>query len=999
MTDGGDEKPSIPDPELTEVSSTSTVIDADRLQELIDHARTLQSSGDTSFLQNALKMLDANEREAYVGPLMKWLVDSAVPTSEYQSDFDAPAEPTSITIRSMDTQQADLDDAEASPSEQKNASPAPHLPAPKQIGKFRVKRELGRGAFGSVYLAYDDELDRYVAIKVAHVADPKVQARLRTEAAKLAKVESLGILPVYQIGETDEGRVYLVTKYIQGLTLREVLQRGPLSPARATELTREIAMALDPAHRLDILHRDLKPDNILIEEDGRPWIADFGLAISEDEQRAGRRKLAGTPPYMPPEQIQGRIDFMDPRSDIWALGVMYYEMLCGKLPFMSPDRKALIEQICELDPRPLHQRSPNHLTEQMNDVFLKCCAKKPAERFATVGLLAEELDAMIAGGLSILNIDGEEMDFRATDSLADFGTGDRFRSGRSTDIGRSTRDTQHATAGSVGNTEVSAIRSPLFSALATIGLIVAATIGYLAYDAISSRGDSVEQADAKIMGLAQADGSEQKPWVVASAGPASHRTISAAVASAKPGDLIRVIGGTYNESVRIDKSVTIEGKPPTANVYECEIKNRDNSPLIVDCLADQKVIIRNLKITGLGHRVDENEFNAVEFVGGVLRLENCELQTNSFNCIKARAGTSLEIDQCDFAESRKFAVSTKDHLSLLARECTFRGAGIQFVGGDGQVQQCGFFGSAGIYAGKTPSGVLIEGCEFESATEYAVCCSNDGIVDLQENSMVRCEIGVWIVATDVNANAGTAKLGSGTFEDCTVSISVQGGTLTSSESALRRKGACSIDGGTVGVGIAPASSPQGLIHPAKVVLGGLQIDGADWGIRVTGDAIVKLAECELIQCVKAGIQLEAGKLLIEGGSIQGCNQGLIVGNKSQWPELAASAHVRSAEISDTESVGVTVYSGPVMLENVVLGGGAIGMAVEGPANLKPDESASVEVRLLRCNFVDQSSIGVFAKGAATVKLDVGTGERLQTGTGTRKTSPAEIVVVSDQDEP
>jgi serine/threonine protein kinase len=170
---------------------------------------------------------------------------------------------------------------------------------------------------------------------------------------------------------------------------------------------REIAIGLEPAHAMDILHRDLKPDNILIDTAGRSWIADFGLAISEDEQVHHRRELAGTPPYMSPEQIQGKIDFLDPRSDVWALGVMFYELLTGKLPFNGKNRKAIAEQICEMDPRPLHQRAPGLLTESMNEVFLRCCAKKPSDRYATVAKFVEALDQLAHDGLCEQNLQGQ----------------------------------------------------------------------------------------------------------------------------------------------------------------------------------------------------------------------------------------------------------------------------------------------------------------------------------------------------------------------------------------------------------------------------------------------------------------------------------------------------------------------------------------------------------------------------------------------------------------
>ncbi|QDT08397.1 SUMF1/EgtB/PvdO family nonheme iron enzyme [Stieleria marina] len=302
---------------------------------------------------------------------------------------------------------------------------------PKFIDKFRIRRTLGKGAFGVVYLARDEELQRDVAIKVSLVSSDKLQAQMRQEAAKLAQLESPGIVPVYHIGTTDDQAVYIVQKYIKGYTLRDLIKKRTLSPARAAQLTQAIAQNLEAAHLRDILHRDLKPDNILIDDVGKPWIADFGLAISEEEQLERGPELAGTLPYMSPEQVRGRVDFLDPRSDIWALGVMYYEMLTGKRPFTGKSRESFSEQICQLDPRPLQQRAPGHLTSEMNAIFLKCCEKKPSDRYATVRELSDDLTVLISNGLSNQNIAGAFMSPELGDSIVELSDQSRRSSGHS----------------------------------------------------------------------------------------------------------------------------------------------------------------------------------------------------------------------------------------------------------------------------------------------------------------------------------------------------------------------------------------------------------------------------------------------------------------------------------------------------------------------------------------------------------------------------------------
>ena len=514
---------------------------------------------------------------------------------------------------------------------------------PERIGKFLIKKELGRGAFGVVYLGYDEELQRNVAVKVSLVSDPKLQERLRIEAAKLAQAESPGIVPVYHIGRTDEGKVYIVQKFVEGATLRDVLRDHPLSPLVAVALIREIALGLGPAHALDILHRDLKPDNILIEANGKAWIADFGLAISEDEQIDHKRELAGTPPYMSPEQIQGRVNFLDPRSDIWCVGVMFYEMLTGKLPFNGKDRKTITEQICELDPRPLHQRAPGMLTESMNEVFLRCCAKQPSDRYATVGALVEALERLAREGLSDQNILGQKTlaigDYPTDDGGKSFVGGlDTTRRFSTLAHGRSqtTRETARDSADSLR--EPGTHRGTLWALAAAVicCLSVVGIVGYQLFTHSSASGSAEECAARQdLLG----DGSKAKPWLVAPGDLGTHATIAAAIAEASPGDFIRVAPGLYREALLITKPLNIEGQLPKSGLYPCVIENDQQSPVTIDC-ADGQVMIRSFMVSGKGHRLT-SEFNPIELIGGKLHLEACALETRSQNCVKVRGDAKL----------------------------------------------------------------------------------------------------------------------------------------------------------------------------------------------------------------------------------------------------------------------------------------------------------------------------------------------------------------------
>ncbi len=204
-----------------------------------------------------------------------------------------------------------------------------------QFGRYRLLRLLGQGAFGRVHLGFDEELQRQVAIKVPspdRFQNPGDAELFLAEARIAATLDHPNIVPVYDVGRTADGSVYVVSKFIEGPTLDDRIDERPAHD-EASRLVATIARALDHAHRKRLIHRDVKPANILIEEEsGTPYLADFGLAISEEDY-LGENKIAGTPAYMSPEQVRGEGHRLDGRSDMFSLGVVFYELLTGKRPF------------------------------------------------------------------------------------------------------------------------------------------------------------------------------------------------------------------------------------------------------------------------------------------------------------------------------------------------------------------------------------------------------------------------------------------------------------------------------------------------------------------------------------------------------------------------------------------------------------------------------------------------------------------------------------------
>ena len=208
---------------------------------------------------------------------------------------------------------------------------------PQHIGRYRIEKVLGEGGFGLVYLAHDDQLERCVAIKVPQrrrISRPEDAEAYLTEARVVAKLDHPHIVPVHDVGSTEDFPCFVVSKFIEGSTLAQRISDNRPSFGEAAELVATVAEALHYAHRKGLVHRDVKPGNILLDTDGKPYVADFGLALKEENVGKGPN-YAGTPAYMCPEQARGEGHRVDGRSDIFSLGVVFYELLAGRRPFRA----------------------------------------------------------------------------------------------------------------------------------------------------------------------------------------------------------------------------------------------------------------------------------------------------------------------------------------------------------------------------------------------------------------------------------------------------------------------------------------------------------------------------------------------------------------------------------------------------------------------------------------------------------------------------------------
>jgi predicted Ser/Thr protein kinase len=263
------------------------------------------------------------------------------------------------------------------------------------LGPYRVLERLGEGGMGVVFLAEDTRLHRRVALKVLdplHLANAAAQERLRQEARAAARLHHPGIAAVYALEEVD-GRPLLATEYIDGQTLRAVIDSGPVQPADAMAMAEQLARALEAAHAQGVVHRDLKPENVMVGRDGRVKVLDFGIARVADRDAGGERltsegAVIGTPAYMAPEQLRG--DEVDARADQFTFGIVLYEMLSGAHPFAAPGRTATQARILTADPPPLAQAG-HPASPALERVVRRCLEKDPARRYAATSMLVRDL--------------------------------------------------------------------------------------------------------------------------------------------------------------------------------------------------------------------------------------------------------------------------------------------------------------------------------------------------------------------------------------------------------------------------------------------------------------------------------------------------------------------------------------------------------------------------------------------------------------------------------
>ena len=315
-----------------------------------------------------------------------------------------PAEPPGPAPRASSTP------ASASPQPAPRAPDAPSLTRTVEpylrglaagtavAGKYRIVGEIGRGGMGVVYEADDLKLRRTVALKFLPgelTNDAEARERFVHEARAASVLDNPHICTIYEIGESGSGQMFIAMALCHGESLRAKVKRGPLAPPEALAIAAQVADGLAAAHENDIVHRDVKPGNILVSKDGTARVADFGLAKIAGEARLTRPGASiGTVAYMSPEQIRG--EDVDARTDVWSLGVVLYEMLTGNLPFHGENEHSFAYAIVHSDPKPLGDFPPG-TPAGCSPIIAKALAKDPSARFASAREMSEALASVMAG--------------------------------------------------------------------------------------------------------------------------------------------------------------------------------------------------------------------------------------------------------------------------------------------------------------------------------------------------------------------------------------------------------------------------------------------------------------------------------------------------------------------------------------------------------------------------------------------------------------------------
>src|SRR5437899_4946227 len=310
----------------------------------------------------------------------------------FETGLDLLARPSVAAGERGSVENTERSDANAAPHIKKAPRPAK---TPAKFGDYELVEEIGRGGQGVVYRAHQKSLNRTVALKVIGLGQWATKThlkRFRLEAEAAASLEHPGIVPIHEVGER-EGTCYFSMGFIEGDQLDAVVRREPMSVRRAAELIAKVARTVHYAHEHHILHRDIKPGNILLDQEGEPHLTDFGLArLVETESTVTRTmEVLGTPSYMAPEQAVGNDAAITSATDVYGLGAVLYQLLTGHPPFAGGTTFETVRLVLDTEPRQPRLLNPK-IDRDLSTICRKCLEKDPKRRYSSALALAEDLE-------------------------------------------------------------------------------------------------------------------------------------------------------------------------------------------------------------------------------------------------------------------------------------------------------------------------------------------------------------------------------------------------------------------------------------------------------------------------------------------------------------------------------------------------------------------------------------------------------------------------------
>ncbi|CAN5829936.1 serine/threonine-protein kinase [soil metagenome] len=358
-------------------------------ERLFEHARGLNPETRTAWVDHAC----AGDR-ALREELLELLVQADAAEEFFQLFADA------VQTTRFPLQQAE-DRADGATSERAPPSPRFEHRAGAVVGHYRILSVIGSGGMGTVYRAHDTVLERQVALKFLPPLSTRLddEERLLKEARSAGSLQHPNICTIHEIGQTDDGRPFIAMALYEGETLTERLRRGPLPVEEAVTIAVQIGRGLEAAHARGILHRDVKPGNVIVGTDGTARLLDFGLATVVEATISDRERTPGTLAYMSPEQVRG--DSLDARTDLWSLGVVLYEMLAGRRPFRGEIERTLVQSILDDDPEPLPKQLqvPRPLAALVERLLSKDPGSRHRNAAEVVADLTQALPTKFASGL------------------------------------------------------------------------------------------------------------------------------------------------------------------------------------------------------------------------------------------------------------------------------------------------------------------------------------------------------------------------------------------------------------------------------------------------------------------------------------------------------------------------------------------------------------------------------------------------------------------------